>query len=99
MKSRNYSELAASIAASILFLATVAYLTQCAPVNRVPRASVRSPAVAASTGSVVSSERRAAEPRSETGDNEEQAKIKGVVHVLQTIGANPELRRTYGLRK
>jgi hypothetical protein len=100
MPIRTNDVIAAVLAAAGLLL-TVGYLTQCSPAARpVPPKAVS--AAAPSRGAARAAVTRAPESAAERGDEEnreESANIKNIAHALQTIGADPELRRTYGLPK
>ena len=94
--------------AATLLLLTVAYLAQCSPARRAePAVDVQAtrPREARATegaGEPEAEREGTAPSRRESlseHDREERAKREIVVHALQTIAANPELRRTYGLQE
>ena len=85
--------------ASLILGFVVLQLVQCSTSSRLnPQ-----PPTPAAVGAARDSE---AEPESEVeegkkGDEtqeEERAKIRGVARALQTIGADPEMRKTYGIK-
>jgi hypothetical protein len=96
-------DLGAFLLATLLLLLCVSYTTQCSPVAH------RSETVAAATPAphtpAKSREEKAERERRRKSiheiaaeeDKEEQEKREGISRALKTIGANPELRRTYGL--
>jgi hypothetical protein len=86
-------DLAVTLITSTILLLGVSYLTQCSTASR--RSSPGVAAEAAHDGKAASdadSEREANEGQ----ENEEREKIQRVGRALQTIGANPEMRKTYG---
>jgi hypothetical protein len=91
-------DLGAFLLAALLLLLCVSYATQCSS------AAHRGDTVAAATPAKSPEEKAERERRPKSiheiaaeEDREEQEKREGVSRALKTIGANPELRRTYGL--
>jgi len=102
-------DVGAMLVAATLLLLCVSYLTQCSPAARRPETIVAATPVtsppAQSREEELERERKAKrKPKSihefaAEEEREEREKIKGISRVLQTIGADPELRRTYGFPK
>jgi hypothetical protein len=95
-------DLAVTLIVSALLLLAVSSLTQCSAASQhsstANNAAVGS-AQGTSTGGEVQRE-KAAGPKSAREldeDQDEREKIQRVGHALQTIGANPELRKTLGI--
>ena len=87
-------DLGVSLVGAALLMLSMVYLAQCSSRTPAPGPSSQPGAAAPSargTGANRQDERGAAEK-----DNDEAARVKGVAHVIQTIGADPELRKTYG---
>ena len=102
MRTRETRDLGITLLGATLLLFAVSYLAQCTPAQsrKVPEAAV---APAETEGASPETERgepaaqREQERRSRPGeDNEESERVRSIGHALQTIGANPELRKTYG---
>lgn len=103
MKQKN--ELGAMLMAAVLLLLCVSYMTQCSSVTRRPETvAAATPSASQPVSREEEDEReRKAEHKPKSihefaaeEENEERAKIKGISRALQTIAADPELRRTYG---
>ena len=98
-------DLALTLMTSAILLLSVSYLTQCsAPPQRPSPASnaETEDQGAASSDTEAEREKAAGKPMSareldEEATNEERAKIQRVGRALQTIGANPEMRKTLGI--
>lgn len=94
-------DLGIALIAATLLLFSMTQLTQCSPVAR--RATVDSAASATASPALGEAQRERGTTRKSIAEaaaeeeEEEREKIRGIAHALQTIGANPELRRTYGL--
>jgi hypothetical protein len=95
-------DLGVTLIASTMLLLGASYMTQCSPSQR--PAPATEAAVGNEKASGAAAERKEAdgEPKSarELDEDEGQgdrAKIQRVGRALQTIGANPEMRKTYGL--
>ncbi len=98
-------DLAVTVIASALLLLAVSYLTQCSAAPQRP--STASNAAAGSeretSGAGEAEPKEAADkPKAAGGVDEdegqdEREKIQRVGHALQTIGANPEMRKTLGI--
>lgn len=90
-----------ALVAATLLLFSAGYLAQCTSAGRRSEPQMAAP-VATSTASVREGDRgrtgQSMRELAEEEEKEERAKIQGVAHALRTIGANPELRRTYGIR-
>ena len=94
----------ALIAATILVLGA-SYLTQCSPATQPPSPAVNAEAAhgrEGASGAEAEREKAAGKPKSvreldEEQTNEEREKIQRIGRALKTIGANPELRKTYGI--
>ncbi len=102
---REARDLVLTLMTAAVLLLSVSYLTQCStpPQRPSPTSSVETEHEGEKS-SDTKAERKAAEgtPKSvrelaEEEDQEERAKIQRVGHALQTIGANPELRKTLGI--
>ena len=97
-------DLAVTLIASVLLLLGVSSLTQCSASQQRPSTANNA---AAGSGQGVSTggearEDAAGTPKSapevdEDQDHDEREKIQRVGHALQTIGANPEMRKTLGI--
>jgi len=98
-------DLVLTLMMSAILLLSVSYLTQCsAPPQRSSPTSNVETEHEAETSSEGTPERKrdAGKPESvrelaDEEDEEERAKIQRVGRALQTIGANPELRKTLGI--
>lgn len=98
-------DLALTLMMSAILLLSVSYLTQCsAPPQRSSPPSNVETEQEGETSSDTKPERqkdvgkpKSARELAEEEDEEERAKIQRVGHALQTIGANPELRKTLGI--
>jgi hypothetical protein len=99
---RETRDLGVTLMGATLLLFAVGYLAQCTPTmqRNVPPAAAE-PAGAAASGAEKEREKAAVkgEPDGKSRsreDNEESERVKSIGHALQTIGANPEMRKTYG---
>ena len=97
-------DLALTLVTSAILLLSVNYLTQCsaAPQRPSPTGNAETQPEGASSDTEAEHEKAAGKPKSvhelaEEEDREERAKIQRVGRALQTIGANPELRKTLGI--
>jgi hypothetical protein len=81
-------DLAVTLVGATLLMLSVAYLTQCS-------ARTRPPEPAAQTSIATQSATRGA-GAARRDDDEEAVRVKSIGHALQTIGADPVLRKTYG---
>jgi len=93
---RETRDLGITLMGATLLLFAVGYLAQCAPATQrnVPNAAA---APAGAEASATNKEREEAAGKPRVGeDKEESEQVKSIGHALQTIGANPELRKTYG---
>jgi hypothetical protein len=97
-------DLAVTLVAATLLLVAVSYLTQCsaAPQRPVPPIGAGAERSGTPPAEVESEREERRRPKSareldEESTNEERAKIQRVGRALQTIGANPELRKTLGI--
>lgn len=97
-------DLAVTLIAATILLVGVSYLTQCSTASQRPGPAIGAGAERSGNPSAgVESEReehgqpKSARELDEEATNEERAKIQRVGHALQTIGANPELRKTLGI--
>jgi hypothetical protein len=104
MKQKN--ELGAMLMAAALLLLCVSYMTQCSAATRRPDTVAAATPSASTPVSREEEVEREAEHKPKSihefaaeEENEERAKIKGISRALQTIAADPELRRTYGFDK
>lgn len=97
MKQKN--EFGAMLMAGMLLLLCVSYMAQCSSATHRPETVAA--ATPAPSKPAVREERQAEHKKSihefaAEEENEEREKIRGVSRALQTIAADPELRRTYG---
>jgi len=86
----------------MLLLLVASQLAQCSSAaRRAEPEAVSTPAARVEAPREPEGERkpRDAKERAREEQDEESARIKSVAHALQTIGANPELRKTYGFRE
>ena len=98
-------DLAVTLIAATMLLVGLSYLTQCSPSTQRPSPAIDAEAIRrgeGSSGTESEREEAARKPKSareleEEESNEEREKIRRVGRALQTIGANPELRKTYGI--
>jgi hypothetical protein len=98
-------DLALTLMMSAILLLSVSYLTQCsaAPQRPSPTSNVGTEREGeASSDATPERKKDTGKPKSarelgEEEDEEERAKIQRIGHALQTIGANPELRKTLGI--
>jgi hypothetical protein len=97
-------DLAVTLIAATILLVGVIYLTQCSTRSQPPLPAIDAEAERNGTPSAgVESEReergypKSARELDEEATNEERAKIQRVGRALQTIGANPEMRKTLGI--
>jgi len=98
--STDTRDLGVTLLGAALLLVSAGYLTQCSATRPEPVPQ----ATRANSSAVAPRAEREDEPQSihEMADEEEQeerSKIKAVGHALQTIGADPELRKTYGMER
>ncbi len=89
------------LAAAVLLLC-VNYMTQCSSATHRTETVVAAPPSEAPTKDARAHAERERKPKSAQElaaeeENEERAKLKSISRALQTIGADPEMRRTYGL--
>ena len=86
-------DLGVTLIAATLLLLGAGYLSQCSPHQTPPQpVSVQAPAPERERDAP----RKSIQEEAEDEDREESQRVKNVAHALQTIGANPEARRTYG---
>ena len=98
-------DLAVTLIASALLLLGVSLLTQCSSSSQRPSTTINADAARGretSSGGEAEREETAGTPKSareldEDEGQEERQKIQRVGHALQTIGANPEMRKTLGI--
>lgn len=96
-------DLGAFLLAALLLLLCVSYTTQCSSAaHRSATVAAATPAPKTPAKSREEKAERERRPKSiheiaAEEDKEEQEKRQGISRALKTIGANPELRRTYGL--
>jgi hypothetical protein len=98
-------DLAVTLIASALLLLGVSSLTQCSAASRPATTAITADAARGretSGGGEAEREEAAGTPKSareldEDEGQEERQKIQRVGHALQTIGANPEMRKTLGI--
>ena len=102
MDNGKQSEFLATAVAAALLLFSVAYLTRCSS----PPPRVAPPTATSASGTAAKSAVREEEGEGKSikefaaeEDKEERQKVENVAHALQTLGANPEFRKTYGLPK
>jgi len=97
-------DLAIAVVVAVFLLVGLISLPQCsvAPTRTAhdadAEASVSSSAVENEHGEA-SGTRKSIHDVAEEEEREEGENIKNIAHALQTIGANPELRRTYGFKE
>src|SRR5438552_280463 len=90
---RDTTDLGAVLIAATLLLVSAGYLAQCGSTQRpAPPQEV----TAATPSAATEHKRKSIEESANEEDREESQRIKDVAHALQTIGANPEMRKTYG---
>lgn len=102
MKEKMDLGVALLAAAAVLF--GLNYLTQCSSASHRAALSPISSAASPRVGKTVEHEadeesdhhKSVAEQAAEE-DNEERARVQNIGHALQTIGSNPEYRKTIGL--
>jgi hypothetical protein len=82
-------DLAVTLVGATLLMLSIVALTQCS-------ASTHTPEPASPTSVATQSVERG-RGAAKKEDDEESARVKSIGHALQTIGANPEARKTYGL--
>jgi hypothetical protein len=93
--NQDKKDLGVTLMAATLLLLTMSYLAQCTTTTRAPTPA--SPAVeAAAPERETEHKRKSIAEAAEEEDREESQRVKNVAHALQTIGADPEMRRTYG---
>jgi hypothetical protein len=98
-------DLGAMLLAAMLLLLCVSYTAQCSSAaHRRDTVAGATPAPNTPAKSREENAERERKPKSihaiaAEEDKEEQEKVQGISRALQTIGANPELRRTYGFPK
>jgi len=81
-------DLAVALVGATLLMLSMVYLTQCSTRARLPEP-------AAQTNIATQSATRGA-GAAQKDDDEEAVRVRGIGHALQTIGADPALRKTYG---
>ena len=79
-------DVAVTLVGVTLLMLSIVALTQCS-------ASTHTPEPASPTSVATQSVTRGAAKKE---DDEESVRVKSIGHALQTIGANPEARKTYG---
>jgi len=102
---KHNHDVGAMLVAAMLLLLCVSYLTQCRPAAHRPETIVAATPVASPPAQSREQElerKREGKPKSvrefaADEEKEEQEKREAISGALKTIGANPELRRTYGL--
>ena len=102
---KEAKDLAITLIGSALLLLGVSSLTQCSAASRPPSAAnnaAAGPGRETSAGGQAQREEAAGTPKSarevdEDEGQDERQKIQRVGHALQTIGANPEMRKTLGI--
>ena len=89
-------DLGVTLVGATMLMFSMVYLAQC---SSRPHASgpadQTSPTVQGGRGA--SAEGQAERRAVDKGDDEESVRVKSIGHAIQTIGANPELRKTYGV--
>src|SRR5512144_1799631 len=89
--NQDKRDLGVTLSAATLLLLTMSYLAQCTTTTR----TLPSPAVeAAAPERETEHKRKSIAEAAEEEDREESQRVKNVAHALQTIGADPEMRRT-----
>ncbi len=98
-------DLGALLLAATLLLLCVGYLTQCSRATHRPEVLAAATATLTPAAAAESEEERERERKGRPQsirehaaeeEREERAKVQGISRALQTAGANPEFRRTYG---
>jgi len=89
-------DLSATLVCATILLLSLVYLAQCSTHAPAPEPGSRINAAAEATHAT------SAEPpergnAAQHGDDEESVKVKNIGHALQTVGADPVLRKTYGV--
>jgi len=99
--SADTRDLGIILLGAALLLSSAGYLTQCSSTRRElsPQATPSSAATADAPRAEHEREPQSIHEAADEKQEEERAKIKAVGHALQTIGADPELRKTYGFAK
>jgi hypothetical protein len=101
----NRYDLGAMLLAALLLLLCVSYTAQCSSAaHRSDTVAAATPAPSTPAKSREEKAERERKPKSvrefaAEEDKEEGQKVQGISRALQTVGANPELRRTLGLPK
>ncbi len=94
-------ELGSLVLAAALLLICVSYMTQCSSAtHRNETVAVATPSHAPTAQAPHADRERKAKSVQELAaeeEKEEREKLKSVSRALQTLGADPEVRRTYGL--
>jgi len=87
-------DLGVTLVGATMLMLSMVYLTQCSSRTPTPAPASQSSTATASVppGASVKDQRGGTEKE----DDEESARVKSIGHAIQTIGANPELRKTYG---
>ena len=98
--NRDKRDLGVTLMAATLLLLTMSYLAQCTTTTRTLPPRVVD-AEAPQRGTEYKREesehkRKSIAEAAEEEDREESQRVKNIAHALQTIGADPEARRTYG---
>jgi hypothetical protein len=86
MKERR--DLAVTLVGATLLMLSMVYLTQCGTRTRPPEP--------ASQTSIATQRATRGAGAAKKDDDEESVRVKSIGHALQTIGADPVLRKTYG---
>jgi hypothetical protein len=93
-------DLAVALITSAVLLLGVGYLAQCSGPSRPPGPPAKRVAASSATeseGAKTVGRPDAAREMEEKEDDEEREKIQRVGRALQTIGADPEMRKTLGI--
>lgn len=100
---RQKHDLGAMVLAAMLLLLCVTYLTQCRSTSHQPDTVAAATATAGTHAESREEElerregkRKSVKEFAAEEEKEEREKVKGISRALQTAGANPEFRRTYG---
>jgi hypothetical protein len=104
-RRKETRDLGVALVGATLLLLSVGYVTRCTSTSRstpsAPGGGAAHAAPSVSNASRTQGE-AAGQPKSVRDiaaeeDKEESERIRNIGHALQTIGANPEARKTYGL--
>lgn len=89
-------DLGVTLVCVTILMMSMVYLAQCS--SRTPASPpISQTSVASPSAGAASVEKPGGSEAAERRDDEESVRIKSVAHALQTIGASPELRKTYGV--